>query len=125
MKKSLLFGAILVSSLALGACSLGGQTQEQNQTGVPGNGQGMMGRSQLDLSAAAEKLGVTEEKLQEAMGDPTQGERVSMQDAADKLGVSLEELREALGMPEGMPEGGMGRGPNASGSGMPMPPSQQ
>jgi hypothetical protein len=60
----------------------------------------------MDLAAAAAKLGVTEQQLSEALGDPSQGPPDSAA-AAEKLGISEDSLREALGLPEGVfPNGG-------------------
>ncbi|RME75969.1 MAG: SH3 domain-containing protein [Chloroflexi bacterium] len=68
--------------------------------GPPGQGgQGMPQRGAPDLAAAAEELGVTEEALREALGDPPP----DLEAAATALGVSVEALRNALGAP---PEGG-------------------
>ena len=62
----------------------------------------------MDLATAAEKLGVTEQQLSEALGDLSQGP-MDLASAAEKLGVSEESLREALGFPEGgFPPGGLG-----------------
>jgi len=48
-----------------------------------------------DLAAAAEQLGVTEDALLEAMGEP--GEGPDFETAAEQLGVAVEALEEALG----------------------------
>jgi hypothetical protein len=53
-----------------------------------------------DFSAAAEKLGITEDALIAAMGEPGQGPP-DFAAAAEALGISEAELIEALGMPEG------------------------
>lgn len=55
---------------------------------------------EMDLAAAAEKLGVTEEQLREALGDMKQGPP-DLAAAAEKLGISVDLLQEALGMPAG------------------------
>ncbi|RME75967.1 MAG: DUF1566 domain-containing protein [Chloroflexi bacterium] len=61
---------------------------------------------QLDLSAAAEKLGVTEADLQAALGDLRQGPP-NFAAAAETLGVTEAELMDALGVsPSGPPPGG-------------------
>jgi hypothetical protein len=72
--------------------------------GPPG---GRPSAPELDLEAAAAKLGVTEEQLRDALGDQFQGP-LDLATAAEKLGVSEDSLREALGIPEGLefPEGG-------------------
>ena len=54
----------------------------------------------MDLATAAVKLGVTEQQLRNALGDPSQG-RPDIATAAEQLGISEESLREALGLPEG------------------------
>jgi hypothetical protein len=58
----------------------------------------------MDLATAAEKLGVTEQQLIEALGE--QQGLPDMAAAAEKLGVSEELLREALGFLEGSPTTG-------------------
>jgi hypothetical protein len=63
----------------------------------------------MDLATAAEKLGVTEEQLSEALGDLQPGFS-DLAAAAEKLGVSEDSLREALGFPEGVPVGGPPQG---------------
>ena len=59
----------------------------------------------MDLATAAEKLGVTEQQLSEALGDMEQG-LPDLAAAATKLGISEDTLREAFGFPEGMPPTG-------------------
>ena len=68
----------------------------------------------MDLAIAAAKLGVTEQQLREALGDPSQGPP-DLAAAAQQLNVSEESLQEALGLPAegmmpppGMPPGGVG-----------------
>ncbi len=57
------------------------------------------GRPQMpDMAAVAEQLGVTEEALQAALGDPSQGQP-DFEAAAEVLGVTVEALTEALGTP--------------------------
>ncbi len=61
----------------------------------------------MDLSTAAKTLGVTENQLQNALGDSSQGP-VDLATAAKQLGVSEEALRQALGFPGGSaPPGGL------------------
>lgn len=55
---------------------------------------------EIDWSAAAAKLGVTEEQLKEAVGDLAGG-LPDLAAAAATLGVTEEVLREALGFPAG------------------------
>ncbi len=73
----------------------------------------------MDLAAAATKLGITETRLSEALGDTQQG-FPDLAAAATKLGVSEDALRQALGfsnngtMPGGPTQGGSppaGQGP--------------
>ncbi|MDC7238791.1 MAG: hypothetical protein PQJ50_00390 [Spirochaetales bacterium] len=67
-------------------------------------------RGMPDLSSAAETLGITEEELISALGEPGQGPP-DFSKAAETLGISEEELKEALGMDDdrmqgnGMPGG--------------------
>ena len=58
-------------------------------------------RQKPDLAAAAEKLGITEQQLKDALGRPPQPDFAA---AASKLGTSEEELKEALGVPANPPE---------------------
>jgi hypothetical protein len=53
-----------------------------------------------DFASAAEKLGITEELLLAALGDPGRG-RPDFAAAAEKLGITEEELLAALGVEEG------------------------
>jgi len=57
------------------------------------------GMEQPDLAAAAEQLGVTEEALKEALGDPSQG-APDLAAAAESLGVTTEALENAMGTTE-------------------------
>jgi len=143
-----LIAVVLCSGLLLSACTNkqtstdtetnGNQVQQQNGEGQPsGAPQGnAMGQQQMDLAAAAETLGVTEEELREALGmddmaeitpgeEGTPGARPSgepvqmdLAGAAETLGVTEDELKEALGwddMQQGGPQGGMGgQGPNGT-----------
>jgi hypothetical protein len=77
---------------------------------APGQGPGEpggrgFGGGQLDLAAAAEQLGVTEEALSAALGDLGQGPP-DFEAAAEALGVTVDELYAALGFPEGLAPGG-------------------
>ena len=58
------------------------------------------GRPQIDLAAAAAKLGVTLDALRAALGDPSQGPP-DFAAAAAQLGVTEQELIDALGIPAG------------------------
>ena len=128
---------VLVSGWLLSACtnqnnqsttinSTGDQMQQNGQARPSGAPQGRaQGQQPMDLTAAAEKLGVTEEELRSALGmnemsqitpgvETTPGVRPSGQpkqmdlaSAAEVLGVTEDELREALGvnnMPSGEPQ---------------------
>jgi major membrane immunogen (membrane-anchored lipoprotein) len=127
-----LLAVIIFSGLVLSACTNKNMTNnstnngQQNQTesrpsGTPDNkGPGQ----QMDLAAAAEKLGKTEEELKAALGvngDTEQkniapgakpsGEpkKIDLATAAKTLGVTEDDLREALGMnnmPSGQPPEG-------------------
>ncbi len=63
-------------------------------------------RQKPNLKAAAEKLGITEQQLKDALGRPPQPDFAA---AASKLGTSEGELKEALGLPENPPEAGEGQ----------------
>jgi hypothetical protein len=63
------------------------------------------GQNRPDFGAAAAKLGVSEETLLAALGDPTQGPP-DFAAAAQALGVTVEELTDALGVPAGGPPQG-------------------
>ena len=68
---------------------------EDGDTGMEqGGGQGGQGP---DFAAAAEQLGVTEEALMDALGDPSQGQP-DFAAAATKLGITEAELMAALGV---------------------------
>ncbi|MEK7991537.1 MAG: DUF1566 domain-containing protein, partial [Thiotrichaceae bacterium] len=69
--------------------------------GQPGGG-GDAG-SPPDTAAAAEQLGVTEEDLLAALGDPSQG-APDFEAAATTLGVSVEDLQAALGVGTDAPQ---------------------
>ena len=58
-----------------------------------------------DFTEAAATLGITEEALMAALGDPGQGPP-DFAAAAEELGISEAELIEALGMPENGPPPG-------------------
>jgi len=80
------------------------------QSQTPQQGQGG-GRPQIDFTAAATQLGVTEQALRQALGPPPP----DFSAAAAQLGVTEEALIAALGIPAGgLPNGG---------GGQPVPPS--
>ncbi|MFA9378261.1 MAG: DUF1566 domain-containing protein [Lachnotalea sp.] len=71
-----------------------GESSSSEQMG-PG-GQNNSGQKQIDMAAAAEKLGVTEEVLIDALGEPGQGQP-DFASAAETLGITETELMDALG----------------------------
>uniref|UniRef100_A0A540VJD1 YHYH protein n=1 Tax=Litorilinea aerophila TaxID=1204385 RepID=A0A540VJD1_9CHLR len=84
-------------------CYKGVVDASTGDTGGPAGGPGQGGRPpQIDLAAAAEKLGVTEDALRAALGDPQQGPP-DFAAAAQALGVSEETLLDALGILAGAP----------------------
>jgi hypothetical protein len=98
----------------------GGEAASSQNSGQPpaGQNQGQPGSPpQIDLAAAAAQLGVSEQALRDALGDPSQGPP-DLQAAANTLGVPAQALREALGLPAGGPGQG---GPPQGGS----PPNSQ
>ncbi|MFA6808163.1 MAG: hypothetical protein WCR27_04150 [Eubacteriales bacterium] len=68
---------------------------EQGAPGAPQDGQG--GQQMIDTASAAEQLGITEEVLIDALGDPNQG-APDFAAAAETLGITETELLDALGM---------------------------
>jgi hypothetical protein len=72
-----------------------------NQQGQPPGGQQNQPPG-LDLASAAAQLGITEEQLRSALGDPEQGPP-DLREAAASLGISVDALESALGIPEGGP----------------------
>lgn len=125
-----LLAVVIFSGLSLSACTNkntsntttdNGQ-QNQMETRPSGTPDGRGPAQQIDLATAAEKLGVTEEKLRSALGmDETanitpgaettpgakpsgQPKQMDLATAAKTLGVTEEALREALGM-NNMPSG--------------------
>ena len=97
------------------AIVIGGEVDESKAGAarLPGDGQGQNGqeaqgppqnidRPQIDLASAAAQLGVTEEVLRNALGDPSQGPS-DLRTAAALLGVTEETLIAVLGVPGGPP----------------------
>lgn len=74
-------------------------------------GMGGEGRT-LELTEAAETLGLTEEELREALGTPP-----DFAAAAETLGITREELRAAMPAREGKGEGKGGGGMGGGGKG--------
>lgn len=72
--------------------------QQRGQQGGPAVGQQQgpgQGAGRPDIASAAAQLGVTEDQLRAALGDPSQGPP-DFQSAAEALGVSMQELQQAL-----------------------------
>jgi hypothetical protein len=131
-KKAMLLALVLLAAGLIAGCS-GGEDESVQETQAvepadtdnveeqaappaeeapanqPGQGQGEPGErgfglGQIDLAAAAEQLGVSEEELSAALGDLGQG-MPDLEAAAAQLGVSVEELYAALGFQGGgMPD---------------------
>ena len=95
-----------------------GQTNQQIQNaGIPGagsqrhyQGQGFLSNVTV-LTAAAEKLGVSEQDLQNALTS-SGGGRQNLTAAAQQLGITRDQLAAALGIPAGNP--GMRDGRNTT-----------
>jgi hypothetical protein len=88
MKRLNYFAIPLVAVLLVGCQSIGGidnplSSDEVTSEAIPGD---------LDLDAAAEKLGVSSDDLKSALGEPP----LDIPAAAEKLGVSETALRDAL-----------------------------
>ncbi|WP_292370904.1 hypothetical protein [Methanoregula sp. UBA64] len=88
-------------SVSHGVGTLGSQT-----SGYSGNasrqysaGQNFL-TNETRLSAAATKLGVSEQDLKNAL-TPANGQRVNFTDAAAQMGVTPDQLRDAFGFPAG------------------------
>lgn len=119
--KIALLSLVFVSSLIFSACGTktaqtspdAQQSQRPNPSGVPGQQMA----PKMDFAVAAEKLGVSEQALKEAMGinetaaaatEPDH--RPDLETVAEKLNVTIEKLQSALGMdklgpgPSGSPE---------------------
>jgi hypothetical protein len=93
---------------------------DQPPGGLSGGGElpgGQLGGGQHgqrpDLAAVAEELGVTEQALLEALGDPSDGPP-DLAAAAQALGVTEEDLQQALGPPQGGSPGGGDQPPSGS-----------
>ncbi|AFY55819.1 hypothetical protein Riv7116_3360 [Rivularia sp. PCC 7116] len=101
-----LLGTLAFASVnKINAASPSSLTIAQNQ---PPQGQRRPRRQKPNLKAAAEKLGITEQQLKDALGRPPQPDFAA---AASKLGTSEGELKEALGLPENPPELSEGQRP--------------
>jgi len=87
-----------------------GQSQEDMATPqVNGTAPEQGERPQMDFASAAATLGVTEEGLRTALGEPGQG-RNSFADAAAELNVSEEALLAVHGVADGGMPGGVENG---------------
>ena len=101
--------AIATSSFAIPNRTIANQSDRVAQTASPSNAQQQPPRRQpprIDFAAAAQKLGVTEAKLKEALGVPAEPPVLpppppppDFKGAAAKLGVTEQQLIEALGVP--------------------------
>lgn len=117
IKRLLILSAVPVAIAAFGfvTSSQSNANQSNNlvaQNSSPPNGQQQQPRRQpprIDFAAAAQKLGVTEAQLKEALGVPAEPPsepptgnpppRPDIKGAAEKLGVTEQQLIEALGIP--------------------------
>ncbi len=119
MKVRRMFGLLLAAlALTLTACSLVDVVPDDL---APEQGEGSPGEAAFaqgpDLAAAAESLGIAEDDLRAALGDPQEGPP-DFAAVATELGVTEDALREALGIPEdgeGAPHDGEGPSLDASG----------
>jgi hypothetical protein len=86
-----------------GGEALTNQSAEQSPSDLGQGGQGGQrgGPPRIDFTSAAAELGVTEQALREALGDPSQG-RPDFAATAQQLGITESELVAALGIPEGI-----------------------
>lgn len=120
--------AALGAAAALVLAGCGAESATTTSTAATGT-QAQSGRQggPMDLSALAEKLGVSTEKLQAAMQDsrPQAGEQPSgspgdmAADLAQELGLSESKVQAALDalMPQGAPPDNGGEAPSATPSG--------
>ncbi|OJF76337.1 MAG: hypothetical protein BKP49_07640 [Treponema sp. CETP13] len=104
-KKNLLCVAIsLLAILSVGLTSCTSKNEEKGPETAEAHGQMAPPKQQggdmvqPDFTAAAVALGVSEDELIEAMGDP-RGGRPDFAAIAEKLGVTEEDLIAALGVP--------------------------
>lgn len=81
--------AVLTCFLGLTVQAQGQGDDHQDDTGGGPGGQG-----RPDFTLAAEELGITEQELLDALGQPPNFEA-----AAETLGITIEELQEAIGTP--------------------------
>jgi hypothetical protein len=95
----------------------------RSRNGGPGGGRQFGGQNFLTnqtlLTAAADKLGVSEQDLQNALSTATNttSGRPDLNAAAQQLGVSQQQLTDALGFPAGGSRGGRGNAPAFPGPG--------
>lgn len=104
---------ILISACSLagaGSSTANNSDRIAQDSSQPGEQRGWRGRRRLNFAEAAQKLGVTEAKLKEALGVPStdtetnengrpRRPRLDIRGAAAKLGVTEEQLVNALGLP--------------------------
>lgn len=120
LRRVLILAAI---PLILSACGIAGADNNQPDAGQAPTGE-QQGRPRrpyrkIDFAVAAQKLGVTEAQLKQALGVPEnppenpttapngtrRRTRPDLKAAATKLGVTEEKLRDALGIPARRPDG--------------------
>ena len=119
-KKKFLLGTLIVAiGLSAGVATIASAHSQDTQSalqeqsdGRPPFGQNGEGRCpKIDLATAASTLGVTEDALKAALGEPGQG-KPDLANVATELGVTEEALIDALGIPAGGQQGGQGTPPN-------------
>lgn len=113
--------AILTCFMGLTVQANGQGDDHQDDLGAPQGQPG--GQGGLDLADAAKQLGVTEDALLAALGEPGQGPP-DLQAVADTLGLTLEEISAVLDMQGGGPPQGGGNGGPPQGGGNGGPPPQ-
>ena len=92
---------VLAAAVIASGCVQNNGTQAQSPNGPVTTGPGSPPRYsgqrfQPNLTAAAEKLGVSEQDLETALNTTFQG-RMNLTGAAQRLGVTTQELADALG----------------------------
>jgi len=90
--------SLVVALFALSLLTVGVLAQPAGRSGRPDH-------CGPDLAAAAETLGIAEDALKDALGDPQAGPP-NFAEAAETLGISEDALIEALGKPPAGREGG-------------------
>ena len=88
----------LILAITLTILGMASFAEAPQNTSGPGAPQGRPGGQQMpNIAAAAEQLGITEEALIDALGDPAQGPP-DFASAADTLGITEADLLDALGI---------------------------